>query len=382
MHAPVKILIVEDNDGLRDHVAQILQMEQYAVVTAADGEAGLALAAVTQPDLVLCDVMMPRMDGHQMLQALRETESGSAVPFVFLTAKADRSDVRTGMGLGADDYLTKPFGADELLDTIRSRLVKHRVLAGRTSSLMRSESLSLLSHEVRTPLNGIIGLADLMLNEPALFDEAQRSEAMRELRDSGVRLGHTLTNLMLYLDLESARHSDSRARTFTQGGPTVIGHAIQSATERKSRHWNRGSQITVAHDVGLTRMPGPLLEKALEEIVDNAFRFSKPETAIRLNAVAEGNWISISIEDRGVGMTTEQIATQQPFRQHDRDRNEQQGLGLGLAVARRLVEINHGRLQIAPGREGGTVVTLWLRRLTVRPQSDEGARSARSNPSR
>jgi len=117
-----KILIIEDEEQTRKNLATILRMEAYQALTASDGQLGLDLARREQPDLILCDVMMPRLDGYGVLSALRENKATSGIPFIFLTARGERNDLRAGMNLGADDYLTKPATASELLAAIEARL--------------------------------------------------------------------------------------------------------------------------------------------------------------------------------------------------------------------------------------------------------------------
>src|SRR5262245_38058436 len=102
------ILLVEDQGPMRRNLALMLRMEEFEVLTAENGRAGLELARREHPDLVLCDVMMPEMDGYGLLQALRTDPSTAAIPFIFLTAKGEKPAIRAGMNLGADDYLTKP----------------------------------------------------------------------------------------------------------------------------------------------------------------------------------------------------------------------------------------------------------------------------------
>ncbi len=117
-----KILIIEDEEQTRKNLATILRMEGHTALTAADGQAGLEMARRELPDLILCDVMMPLLDGHGVLKALREDKETAGIPFIFLTARGERTELRTGMNLGADDYLTKPATASELLAAIEARL--------------------------------------------------------------------------------------------------------------------------------------------------------------------------------------------------------------------------------------------------------------------
>ncbi len=126
------ILLIEDQRDMRNNLGTILEMEYYAVLTADNGRKGLALARQHHPQLIICDVMMPEMDGYSVLQSIRQDQSIAHTPFIFLTAKGEKCDLRTGMNLGADDYLTKPVTAMELLAAVQARLRReqHRPQAG------------------------------------------------------------------------------------------------------------------------------------------------------------------------------------------------------------------------------------------------------------
>ena len=123
-----KILLIEDNEDVRENTADILELANYEVATAEDGRMGLKRAKQFKPDLVVCDIMMPELDGYDVLRALATDTEMATTPFIFLTAKTERADMRLGMNLGADDYLTKPFDEKELLDAIACRLGKNDFL--------------------------------------------------------------------------------------------------------------------------------------------------------------------------------------------------------------------------------------------------------------
>ncbi|WP_159023786.1 response regulator [Formosa sp. L2A11] len=123
-----KILLIEDNQDVRENTAEILELANYEVNTAEDGKKGLEVAMRIQPDIIICDIMMPEMNGYDVLLHLSKDKTMASTPFIFLTAKTERIDVRKGMNLGADDYLTKPFEESELLDAVASRLNKHSFL--------------------------------------------------------------------------------------------------------------------------------------------------------------------------------------------------------------------------------------------------------------
>lgn len=119
-----KVLLVEDNTEIRENTAEILELAGYAVVTAANGKIGVDLATKELPDVIICDIMMPELDGYGVLHILSRKPETAAIPFIFLTAKTEKADIRKGMTLGADDYLTKPFDDTELLNAVEARLKK------------------------------------------------------------------------------------------------------------------------------------------------------------------------------------------------------------------------------------------------------------------
>lgn len=120
-----KILLIEDNDDIRNNTAEILELSNYKVIVAENGKTGVEKAIAHMPDLIICDIMMPELDGYGVLHACHKNDSIKNTPFIFLTAKTERSDFRKGMELGADDYITKPFDGTELLNAIDSRLKKN-----------------------------------------------------------------------------------------------------------------------------------------------------------------------------------------------------------------------------------------------------------------
>ncbi len=126
-----KILLIEDDQVLRENTAELLELSNFKVITASNGIEGIDLANSQHPDVIVCDIMMPKMDGYSVLEHLSEDRKTKYIPFIFLSAKTERQDVRKGMNLGADDYITKPFTEDELISAIESRIAKASILKER-----------------------------------------------------------------------------------------------------------------------------------------------------------------------------------------------------------------------------------------------------------
>jgi DNA-binding NarL/FixJ family response regulator len=143
------ILIIEDDPANISMMETILQMEGFDVQSASDAQSGLALIREKRPDLILCDIMMPEMDGYSVLETLKSEKTFADIPFIFVTALAERADVRQGMSEGADDYLPKPFSVDELLAAITGRIRRHELLRQqRDKSLFQQEESILRSRRI------------------------------------------------------------------------------------------------------------------------------------------------------------------------------------------------------------------------------------------
>ena len=139
-----RVLIIEDDPGIRANLVDILEMENYQPLEAATGQEGIDQARNGSPDLILCDVMMPGMDGRAVLQTLRAADATARIPFVFLTARGEHADVRAGMNLGADDYLVKPVKVDDLLAAIEARLDRAKSHTGFKVDFRSSKPLEAL----------------------------------------------------------------------------------------------------------------------------------------------------------------------------------------------------------------------------------------------
>lgn len=354
MSDPAHILVVEDNSALREQIVQILEIEGYRVTEACNGREGLAAALKSEPGLIICDVSMPDIDGYEMLRQLRESEPGSPIPFIFLSARVARNDVRAGMELGADDYLTKPFEIAELLRAVETRLRRHAQAEARAERVVVNEHakmLLMLPNELRTPLHGIMGAAEILkMDLEASGNLAGEPAGMIELiQNSSIRLELLATNLVLHLQLELATKTGAHGAAFTNPGPSLLGECIRASSEAEAaRHQRpRDLQLSTASEVSVA-IGNEFLNKLLRELIDNAFKFSQPGTPVEISWRQTDSSAEVLIEDRGTGITQEEAANMRPFQQWRRAQMEQQGLGLGFAIARTLAKLNGGTVAIAP----------------------------------
>lgn len=170
------ILIIDDHDEIRDNTAEILSLGGYRTLTAENGKRGVEVALKEKPDLIVCDIMMPELDGYGVLHLLRRNPDTEDIPLIFLTAKAERSDLRKGMEMGADDYVTKPFEEIELMHAIESRLRKYDVLHKKYTP--SGKGLSELANDMRA--SGLLQLnldnynSELYSKKQAIYAEGKR----------------------------------------------------------------------------------------------------------------------------------------------------------------------------------------------------------------
>jgi two-component system, OmpR family, alkaline phosphatase synthesis response regulator PhoP len=204
----VQILVIEDELSVRENIVDLLEAEDYRVVTTENGFMGLIWASEHMPDLIISDVMMPEIDGHDILRALRQNPVTAAIPFIFLTALSDKNDIRHGMNLGADDYLTKPYARIDLLNAIASRIEKNKTLAQPTLHNAREAVAVTPADVLKQQFDNAapkIHVAIHMLKD--LQPGVRRDQCVELLRQTCVEeieLLDQIPNLQDYLSLEDA----------------------------------------------------------------------------------------------------------------------------------------------------------------------------------
>ncbi len=358
------ILVIEDETSIRESIIDALEFAKYNVEAARNGVEGVQLAQSYKPDLILCDVMMPELDGYGVLLELSQMPDLSRVPFVFLTAKATRDDMRHGMSLGADDYLTKPFTSQELLEAVKSRLERHKQVQKYNMQQMEfvRQYINLtLPHELRTPLSGIMGYMYMLEDGFEDMDNETIRSMLGAIKRASNRLSHLIENYIAYGQVQLISrdqemiekiHSFSTLRDFE-------GLLLQTA-EKIAYDLGRMEDLNIdlqPVDVHLFFDHGT---KLITEIVSNAFKFSQKGSPVTISGKIDDNRYIVSVADNGRGMTQEQIRQIGANNQFDREIYEQQGAGLGLAIAQKILEIYDGELIIESEPDVKTTVHMVI----------------------
>jgi two-component system sensor histidine kinase/response regulator len=357
-----KILVVEDDDRIREDIAFSLSLNNYDTLEASNGFDAIELAKNHLPSLIISDIMMPKMDGYELLLSLQQEEKTASIPFLFLSAKTDKSDIRKGMNLGADDYITKPFDLEDLVVAVETRLKKKEMAEKQYQQRfedLRSSIRSILPHEIRTPLNAILGFTDFMLKNPnSNLDNLE--DMLSRVYSSAKRLNILFENYMVYANLEIIATNQEEIEKLTESKTYFVKNIIFDIAMYKADLYKRKGDLDIQLVDGNLRVANEFFVKSLEELIDNAFKFSDINSSVSINSYTDTKYYTIEIADHGIGFTPEQIKSLGAYVQFDRKIYEQQGSGIGLTITKRIADLHQGKLEIIPREDGTTVILNFL----------------------
>jgi two-component system, sensor histidine kinase and response regulator len=369
-YQPIKILVIEDEQYIRENIQELLEAKGYKVRTAANGKQGVLEAIDYRPNLIVCDVMMPKMDGFKVLEYVRKTSTIQNIPFILLTAKVDKTDIRMGMELGADDYITKPFSAKDLVKAIETRLKRYEKINTQYTKVKHELDTNVFAtyyHEFNTPLHGIIGGLNLLINAGGSFNEKQVYDLHVSILKSAIRLNHSLANLMLFEEIKRAEIYTELLTMFSNGQSTGNWHLkIKEELQTLAKEiYNREADLNVEIEPAELAISQEYLLRIIVEITDNAFKFSKSGFPIQVKGIKQADGYSITVVDKGMGFAIGSITDIGPFKQFNRRKFEQQGLGIGLHLVKQLIEFNRGELNITSLENQGTTIEVKLPLLDI-----------------
>ncbi|HEY7375166.1 MAG TPA: ATP-binding protein [Polyangia bacterium] len=360
-----RILLADDNADMRDYVRRILE-RRWQVEAVADGQAALAAARRHPPDLILTDVMMPQLDGFELVRRIRQDEVLASTSIVMLSARAGDEARVEGLDAGADDYLVKPFSARELCARVETQLkVRRQRLAAeearRTAeeaTRAKDEFMAMLGHELRNPLAPILTTLQVMQLRGSNIFEQERALIDRQVRHV-VRLVDDLLEVS-----RIARGKISLDRTTVDLGET-IGRAIELASpllEQRMHH------LTVDVETGLMLDGDKMrLAQVFANLLTNAAKYTASGGAITVTARRVGDRLRMAVKDTGIGIRAELLPVVfDLFVQGPRglDRSEG-GLGLGLSIVKSLVTLHDGTVEaLSNGPGKGSEFVVWLPALS------------------
>ncbi len=356
-----KILVVEDSDDLRENIISLLEINDYEVVFAENGYDGLQLAINEIPDLIIADRMMPVMEGTQMLQEIRNNSVTSNIPLIFLTAKSSTSDIRDGMNYGADDYLTKPFEASELLKAVKTRLEKKSKTDEKFEKVYKNISQS-IPHELRTPLVSLQGFSNIIIEEIETIDRETIKDMMIMIKNASIRLHRTIEKFILFTEAELMLKDKKNYSSLSSGLTNVDKTTIELLIDNKTKTSDTKHAFNINIDDCSLKIWIEHFKVIVNEILDNAIKFSYPNKPIEIFSKEDGDKYTITIKNYGRGMSEEEIKNSSPFIQHNRSYYEQQGNGLGLAITQRIADFYNVKLEIQSVKDSYLEAVLTFRK--------------------
>jgi two-component system sensor histidine kinase/response regulator len=285
-----------------------------------------------------------------------------------MTGLADNAGMRHGMELGADDYLAKPFTTDALYAAVDARLKKAQTVrdeAERKLAHLRDNISLMMPHEMRTPLNGILSNAELLAQSASTLKTAEIAEIGQEIYKSSQRLERLIENFLIYAQLELIAADPKNVNALRIGKTEHSDALIREHATNQALNVNRAKDLTLEIIDISTPMATEYLAKVTDELVHNAFKFSEPGTPVRVTLKEAFNSIVFTVQAKGRGFSTEQIAQIGAYMQFERKMNEQQGLGLGLTIAKRLVELHGGVFSIEGKKGEGATITAKLPKTRI-----------------
>ena len=324
------ILIIDDEKQICETFSDLFCNEGYRVHIALDGDQGIRIARAHHPDIILSDIRMPGINGHEAVKAFRQIPGLAATPIILITGNADLEDMRIGMAAGADDYLAKPIKLTELIDTVRRHLERSRTRrdAAREELIAeRRHTGTLLPGNLVDPLHEIIGCASVLEGDANIMSPTHIAEFARDIINGAETLNQRFENFLIYSRLRGGSLSP------TPPALTAIHELLTGAARQIARRHHRLE--TLRFDVAEVSagISSDLLVKAVSEVIDNACRYSLSGEPIDISLTADDSNFTIKIADFGMGLSECQVAALASDNQSD---------GYGLRLSRELTALLGG----------------------------------------
>ncbi len=351
-----EILVIDDDPEIRSNLRDLLELHGYGVTVAENGLEGLAAALEHSPDLIVCDVMMPEMDGIEVVRRLRTVEVGLCPPVIFLTGLDDEASVSTGLSSGADDYLIKPFMAPKLLRTIEARLRRQEQMTrfhdSRAGNMARQFG-DLLPSDVLEPLEAVEKCAAAMRSAVKPLAPAAVTTMGRQIARLVWRTRKRLENYALVLEPASSNHNLGVLTDHPLHPSLASAVVTETATEIASLA-DRSSDLRLEVQGMHTRIPAWALRKAVLELADNAFSFSSPRETVKIHwDTKAGSRLVVTDQGPGLPEPWSHAKCLDEWRRFQLQRNLS-GQPMGLAACAYLLETYGSSLhfrELNPGLE-------------------------------
>lgn len=365
-----KILVIEDETILREEIIQWLSLEDYEAYGASDGLEGVKVALQEHPDLIICDITMPRLDGYGVLLELRADPAMTTTPFIFVTARAAHEDIRKGMDAGADDYITKPFTREELLSAIQSRLAKKTMLEQKHETevgvlrevlgyeqerqMFKTRLVAMFSHDFRNPLASILSSNSLLRNYAHRMDAEKQQMHFKRIEASGRQLIQMLDDMLIVARIETG-NLELKLESLN------IEELLQNIVDEFRAIHGENYKITFnSYFNQVVTADAVLLRQITTNLLSNAVKYSPQHSEVILSLDYRDGLIVLTVQDQGIGIP--EAEQRNVFKSFQRASNvgNVSGTGLGLAIVKQAVDLYGGSIYLESGLEKGTAFRVEL----------------------
>jgi two-component system, sensor histidine kinase and response regulator len=363
-----KILLIEDEAMLRNEVAEMLGYEGYEVSTAEDGLVGLEYACRDLPDLIISDITMPRLDGYGLLLEMRSNLATSHIPFILVTARASHEDIRQGITLGADDYITKPFTRVELLQAIQVRLerkaaqerafaqhierLQNALTQEHDQRLLKAKLVAMFSHDFRNQIAVIQSSNSLLRDYADRLDEKRQLAHRNGIEAAAHLLMQMLDDMLIIAEMESG-HLTLEEKSLNI--ERFVADIIAEFEVVDGGQHNLRFESSFHDNAPLDRR---LLRQIAANLISNAIKYSPHSSEILILLDKQEGQCILSVQDQGIGITEpDQLRLFSAFQRGNNVRGVS-GTGLGLAIVKQAVDLLQGAIQLESQLDVGTTVVV------------------------
>ncbi len=358
-----KILVIEDQPEIRSNLLELLDAENFQTYAAEDGSEGVQTAQEHLPDLIICDVMMPELDGYDVLNLLRQDSKTAMIPFIFLTAKATGGDLRKGMDLGADDYLTKPFTRTELLSAINARLSKIKTFTQHSENQMMSlcQRLSFsIPDKIFDPLDEISNISEAFIQDSTAIKPDDIAMLGKNIKVNANYLQRTMQNFFLYMNIEFLACNETSLEGLKDSSTMRPGDFIFMIAMQKAKQMGRSKDIKVKPENVPLMIATEDFKKIFEELLNFVLSFSEDKAPITLETLIKSDTFCCSIRCEGKPLAPEMIEQISQSENLTRGFYEALDPGLGVLLAQRITELYGGSLSLSYDDEVSLTITVSL----------------------
>ncbi len=337
------ILIIEDDINIRESISDLLSLKNFKVSQASDGIEGVYRAKADTPDLILCDIMMPGLDGYEVLKELRLNKDTSNIPFIFLSAKSQKKEVREGMNLGADDYLPKPFKAVDLFNAVESRLNKYQLNQQELREkleIMKPLKEASLEDKLIQPLQGIIDISNLINTYFDKYSKEDVEEMTATINKRASKLKRKIKNMILFQALKDLSSRPDLTKKISAIKPFNVRNQIMDQIRSIAADHHRERDLFIDLDNASINFSEEYFKIIVEELLQNAFQYSPDKSIIKIYSVSESNNFTFSIKNK-ISKQQERILTQVKDGKYGVAKSiSKNQYGMGLELVKKLCEEN------------------------------------------